>query len=120
MYLSFYDAPLATLAQIERVHPPEYVRGIAECAPQNGIDHLDPDTAMSAGTLQAALRSAGPVLRHTDLVMSGEVENAFLQRAAGRDTMPSAPKQWAFVFSTMSPLPPPMRLKYTGLEHGGG
>ncbi|MBZ0131117.1 MAG: histone deacetylase family protein [Rhodocyclaceae bacterium] len=77
MYLSFYDAPLATLAQIERVHPPEYVRGIAECAPQNGIVHLDPDTAMSAGTLQAALRSAGAGVLATDLVMSGEVENAF-------------------------------------------
>jgi acetoin utilization deacetylase AcuC-like enzyme len=53
------------------------VRGIAECAPQNGIVHLDPDTAMSAGTLQAALRSAGAGVLATDLVMSGEVENAF-------------------------------------------
>ncbi|MEZ5617831.1 MAG: histone deacetylase family protein [Rhodocyclaceae bacterium] len=77
MYLSFYDAPLATLEQIERVHPPEYVRGIAESAPQSGIVHLDPDTAMSAGTLQAALRSAGAGVLATDLVMSGEVENAF-------------------------------------------
>ncbi len=77
MYLAFYDAPLATLEQIERVHPPEYVRGIAERAPQSGIVHLDPDTAMSAGTLQAALRSAGAGVLATDLVMSGEVENAF-------------------------------------------
>jgi acetoin utilization deacetylase AcuC-like enzyme len=77
MYLSFYDAPLATLEQIERVHPPEYVRGIAESAPQSGIVHLDPDTAMSAGTLQAALRSAGAGILATDLVMNGEVENAF-------------------------------------------
>lgn len=77
MYLSFYDAPLATLEQIVRVHPPEYVRGIAESAPQSGVVHLDPDTAMSAGTLQAALRSAGAGVLATDLVMSGEVENAF-------------------------------------------
>lgn len=77
MYLSFYDAPLATLEQIERVHPPEYVRGIAESAPQSGIVHLDPDTAMSVGTLQAALRSAGAGVLATDLVMSCEVENAF-------------------------------------------
>lgn len=77
MYLSFYDAPLATLEQIERVHPPEYVRVIAENAPQSGIVHLDPDTAMSVGTLQAALRSAGAGVLATDLVMSGEVENAF-------------------------------------------
>jgi len=77
LYLSFYDAPLATLEQISRVHPPEYVRSIAESAPQSGIVHLDPDTAMSAGTLQAALRSAGAGVLATDLVMSGEVENAF-------------------------------------------
>ena len=77
LYLSFYDAPLATLEQIARVHPLDYVRGIAESAPQSGIVHLDPDTAMSAGTWQAALRSAGAGILATDLVMAGEVENAF-------------------------------------------
>lgn len=77
LYLAFYDAPLATLEQIMRVHPPEYVRGIAESAPQSGIVHLDPDTAMSAGTWQAALRSAGAGVLATDLIMRGEAENAF-------------------------------------------
>jgi acetoin utilization deacetylase AcuC-like enzyme len=77
LYLSYYDAPLATLEQIARVHPPEYVRRIAESAPANGIVHLDPDTAMSAGTWQAALRSAGAGILATDLVMRGEVDNAF-------------------------------------------
>ncbi|MBZ0126374.1 MAG: deacetylase [Rhodocyclales bacterium] len=77
LYLSFYDAPLATLEQIGRVHPLEYVLGMAESAPQSGIVHLDPDTAMSAGTWQAALRSAGAGILATDLVMAGEVENAF-------------------------------------------
>lgn len=77
MYLAFYDAPPATLEQIARVHPADYVRSIAESAPQSGIVHLDPDTAMSAGTWQAALRSAGAGVLATDLVMRGEVENAF-------------------------------------------
>ena len=77
LYLSFYDAPHATLEQIGRVHPLEYVLGMAESAPQSGIVHLDPDTAMSAGTWQAALRSAGAGILATDLVMAGEVENAF-------------------------------------------
>ncbi len=77
MYLSFYDAPAATLEQIARVHPMDYVRSIAESAPQSGIVHLDPDTAMSAGTWQAALRSAGAGVLATDLVMGGQVENAF-------------------------------------------
>jgi len=77
LYLSFYDAPLATLEQIVRVHPEDYVRVLAENAPQSGIVHLDPDTAMSSGTWQAALRSAGAGILATDLVMSGEIENAF-------------------------------------------
>lgn len=77
LYLRFYDAPLATLEQILRAHSAEYVRGVRESAPQNGIVHLDPDTAMSAGTWQAALRSAGAGVLATNLVMAGEVENAF-------------------------------------------
>ena len=77
MYLSFYDAPLATLEQIARVHPAEYVRGIGDSAPESGIVHLDPDTAMSPGTWTAALRSAGAGILATDLVMAGEAENAF-------------------------------------------
>ncbi|HMM54374.1 MAG TPA: histone deacetylase family protein [Candidatus Desulfobacillus sp.] len=77
LYLSSHEAPLATLEQIARVHPMEYVRGIAESAPESGIVHLDPDTAMGTGTLQAALRAAGAGILATDLVMRGEAENAF-------------------------------------------
>lgn len=77
MYLSFHDAPCATTEQIARVHPAEYIRSIAESSPRHGIVHLDPDTAMSPGTWQAALRSAGAGVLATDLVMRGEAENAF-------------------------------------------
>jgi acetoin utilization deacetylase AcuC-like enzyme len=76
-YLAFYDAPLASIEQLTRVHPPEHVRRIMQSAPQNGIIHLDPDTAMCPSTLQAALRSAGAGVLAADLVMSGEVESAF-------------------------------------------
>jgi acetoin utilization deacetylase AcuC-like enzyme len=77
MYLSFYDAPLATLEQLARVHLREYVDELVLSAPRQGIVHLDPDTAMCPGTLQAALRSAGAGILGADLVLSGEVENAF-------------------------------------------
>lgn len=77
LYLSFYDAPLATFEQITLVHPEDYVRGIAESAPESGIVHLDPDTAMSTGTWQAALRAAGAGILAVDLVMDGKAENAF-------------------------------------------
>ncbi len=77
LYLAFHDAPLATFEQLSRVHPPDYVRSIAGRAPESGIVHLDPDTAMSPGTWQAALRAAGAGVLATDLVMRGEAENAF-------------------------------------------
>jgi acetoin utilization deacetylase AcuC-like enzyme len=77
LYLSFYEAPRATFEQLARVHPPEYVESLANMAPERGIVHLDPDTAMSPGTWQAALRAAGAGVLATDLVMAGEVENAF-------------------------------------------
>ncbi len=77
LYLSFYDAPVATDEQILRVHPPEYLAQLRANLPEQGIRHLDPDTAMNPGTMKAALRSAGAGVLATDLVMKGEIENAF-------------------------------------------
>ncbi|NWG30943.1 MAG: histone deacetylase family protein [Rhodocyclaceae bacterium] len=77
MYLNYYDAPLVTREQLMRAHPAEYIDFIHASAPERGIHHLDPDTAMSPGTLQAALRAAGAGVLATDLVMKGEVRAAF-------------------------------------------
>lgn len=77
LYLSFYDAPLATPEQIQRVHPEHYLGELTASVPEHGIRHLDPDTAMSPGTMKAALRSAGAGVLATDLVLKGEIENAF-------------------------------------------
>lgn len=76
-YLVRHEAPRATMAQLTRVHPPDYVAALEAAAPQRGIVHLDPDTAMSPGTWEAALRAAGAAVLATDLVASGEVESAF-------------------------------------------
>ncbi len=77
LYLSFHDAPLATVDQLARVHPPLYIKTLEMNAPEHGIHHVDPDTAMSPGTWKAALRAAGAGILATDLVMKGEVGNAF-------------------------------------------
>src|SRR3989338_11254967 len=77
VYLQFHDAPLADMEQLLRVHPRDYIDHLHGSSPAPGIVHLDPDTAMSPGTLQAALRSAGAGCFATDLVMRGEVKNAF-------------------------------------------
>ncbi len=77
LYLSFYDAPEATTEQIVRAHGAEYLQELFASVPEHGIRHLDPDTAMSPNTMKAALRSAGAGILATDLVMQGQIENAF-------------------------------------------
>ena len=71
------DAPPATREQLLRVHDPDYLDAIAASVPERGLIHLDPDTAMNPHSYHAALRAAGAVVKATDMVMSGEVENAF-------------------------------------------
>ena len=77
LYLAFHDAPLATMDQLLRVHPRSYIESLEEKSPANGIVHVDPDTAMSPGTWQAALRAAGAGVLATDLVMRGDNPSAF-------------------------------------------
>jgi acetoin utilization deacetylase AcuC-like enzyme len=77
LYLSYHDAPLAEMDQLLRVHPRPYIEMLEASSPAHGIHHLDPDTAMSPGTWQAALRAAGAGVMATDIVMRGEAPNAF-------------------------------------------
>ena len=76
-YLQEHDAPAATRTQLARVHSEEYIDALAACAPERGLVHLDPDTAMNVHTLPAALRAAGAAVLATDLVVGGEADNAF-------------------------------------------
>ena len=75
--MQFYDAPLAEIEQLERVHPRDYIDMLHAVSPATGIHHVDPDTAMSPGTLRAALRAAGAGCHAVDLVLKREVPNAF-------------------------------------------
>ncbi|HOL65071.1 MAG TPA: histone deacetylase family protein [Accumulibacter sp.] len=76
-YFVYYDAPLATFQQLKRVHTAAHLERLKRAAPDLGIVHLDPDTAMNRHTWHAALRAAGAGVMAVDLVMNGEVENAF-------------------------------------------
>jgi acetoin utilization deacetylase AcuC-like enzyme len=76
-FLRHVEAPLATRAQLERVHAPWYISALEEAAPEKGLIHLDPDTAMNPHTLKAALRAAGAAVLATEMVLRGEVESAF-------------------------------------------
>ena len=76
-YFAFYDAPLASFEQLLRVHPASHLERIKRASPALGVAHLDPDTAMNPHTWRAALRAAGAGVLAVDLVLSGEVANAF-------------------------------------------
>ena len=76
-FLDRYEAPLATDEQLRRVHPQTFIDSIRSASPEEGVVHLDPDTAMSPHTLDAALRASGAAVLATDLVVSGRAESAF-------------------------------------------
>ena len=72
-----YDAPLATVTQLERVHDAVYVQRVFDMAPTEGTAEIDGDTVMSEGTVNAALRAAGAGVMGVDLIMQGEAGPVF-------------------------------------------
>jgi len=75
--LSFIDAPLAQNADLLLAHDALYVQAIRAAAPAAGFVPLDPDTVMSPGSLNAALRAAGAGCAAVDAVMAGQYKTAF-------------------------------------------
>ncbi|MGH8182859.1 MAG: histone deacetylase family protein [Rhodanobacteraceae bacterium] len=71
------EAPRVTREQLQRVHDTEYVDRIFASTPSDGLEPLDPDTVMSPGSLEAALRAAGAVCAATDAVLHDETRHAF-------------------------------------------
>jgi acetoin utilization deacetylase AcuC-like enzyme len=71
------QAPRGTLEQAALAHPMSHVERIAAMSPAEGIVHIDADTAMSPGSLDAALHAIGAALAAVDEVMTGKVANAF-------------------------------------------
>lgn len=71
------EAPKATLEQLHRAHPAPYPERILAAEPGSGRRRLDPDTAMSPGSGEAALRAAGAACAAVDAVLAGEARRAF-------------------------------------------
>jgi acetoin utilization deacetylase AcuC-like enzyme len=76
-YLVRVEAPLADDAALLRVHPASHLAALAARVPNDGFAALDADTFLCPGTLAAARRAAGAVAQAVDMVMAGEVRNAF-------------------------------------------
>ncbi len=75
--LNRVTAPLAADDDILRVHPESYVRGIRDARPSEGFSQIDGDTFLSPGSVDAAYRAAGAVIRAVDMVLEGSCTNAF-------------------------------------------
>lgn len=72
------DAPMGTVDQVCLVHDPEFVRAVAEAAPEEGHLVLDGgDTVMSPGSWEAVMRCVGAACAGVDAVMAGEARNVF-------------------------------------------
>jgi acetoin utilization deacetylase AcuC-like enzyme len=72
------EAPQVAREQLHRVHDARFVELLLGAAPEFGQVHLDPDTVMSPGSAEAALRAAGGACAAVDAVMTGEAERAFV------------------------------------------
>lgn len=71
------EAPRATLEQLARVHGSAHIERVFTAAPKDGLTRLDADTAMSPGSLEAALRAAGAVCAAVDAALAGTALRAF-------------------------------------------
>ncbi len=71
------DAPRADDALVMLMHPRAQVDRVLSSEPNQGLIHLDPDTVMSPGSGEAALRATGAVCAAVDAVIDGKAKNAF-------------------------------------------
>ena len=72
------EAALADDSLLELAHSRAHIDRIRAGVPDSGWTQLDADTAMSPGSLTAALRAVGGVTDAVDMVLGGEVRTAFV------------------------------------------
>jgi acetoin utilization deacetylase AcuC-like enzyme len=71
------EAPAGRDEDILRAHAYEHLERVRAMSPTEGYEYLDPDTVMSPGTLEAALRAVGAATAAVDAVFRAEADNAF-------------------------------------------
>jgi acetoin utilization deacetylase AcuC-like enzyme len=86
-------APPASMVELTRVHPQEYVEAILGIRPGPGEHvHVDGDTVMSQGSAEAVQRAAGAVVAAVDAVMTDKARTAFAAvRPPGHHAAPDVP-----------------------------
>jgi acetoin utilization deacetylase AcuC-like enzyme len=72
------EAPLATLEQVQRVHPARYTEQVLGAVPTEGYVRIDADTVINPFSGEAALRGSGAACAAVDALMAGEARRAFV------------------------------------------
>ncbi len=90
--LTHHHSPLAEEADLLRCHPQVHVDRIRNSEPTTGTVQLDPDTWMSPGSYEAALRAVGGACAAVDAVLDGAAKTAFvLARPPGHHAESATP-----------------------------
>jgi acetoin utilization deacetylase AcuC-like enzyme len=71
------DPVVASDDWIGQIHAPAYVEALKRRAPTAGQVSLDPDTAISPGSIPAAYLAAGGAIAGVDAIASGTVDHVF-------------------------------------------
>jgi acetoin utilization deacetylase AcuC-like enzyme len=88
--LEYLAAPLGTDEQVLLAHTEPHLRLIKANAPTEGRKPLDPDTVMSVGSLNAAMRAVGAACAGVDDLMQGKTNHVFCAtRPPGHHATPS-------------------------------
>lgn len=75
--LPWAEAPRATRAQLARVHDEALIRQVLDTPVAEGTVQLDPDTFLSPGAAEAALRCAGAGIAAVDAVLADRARRVF-------------------------------------------
>lgn len=92
-FIQHREAPLATIADLARIHNRQAIALVQDNLPApNEYYPLDGDTSLNQYSWQAALRAAGAAVAATDAVIAGEIDNAFCSiRPPGHHARPCEP-----------------------------
>jgi acetoin utilization deacetylase AcuC-like enzyme len=74
--LDWREAPRASRGDLLRVHAASLLHTVLETRPAQRV-MLDPDTVLSPGSAEAALRAAGAAVAAVDAVLAGNIARAF-------------------------------------------